>query len=127
MRHQLIALAIGLALPAAASANAFVNGPRGCGFLDGFDDYGPIFTVDEDHLVLSQQGLVGIEWNCDFDTPFDPYLEEGEIQIRMGYCMEPGPFVDPGVFTLMEMGDGTVQMDGSNWDQPLILQICVAP
>ncbi|MEC7763304.1 MAG: hypothetical protein VX874_15485 [Pseudomonadota bacterium] len=124
MRDQLIALSLALALPATASANAFVNGPRGCDFLDGFDDYGPLYTVDEEHLVLSEQGLEGIEWHCAFDAPFDPYLEEGEIEIRTGYCMEPGPFVDPGVFTLMELGDGTVQMDGSAWDEPLILQVC---
>ena len=120
-------LALILSLPATAQANAFVNGPRGCDFIEGFDDLGPIYTVDEEHLVLSQQGLVGIEWHCDFAAPFDLFPEDGEIQIRAGYCMEPGPFVDPGVFTLLEMGDGTVQMDGSDWDQPLILQICVAP
>tara|TARA_R100000322_G_scaffold21648_5_gene14397 strand:- start:4224 stop:4616 length:393 start_codon:yes stop_codon:yes gene_type:complete len=116
-----------LFLPVAATANAFVNGPRGCDFLDGFDDYGPLYTVDEDHLVLSQLGLEGIEWNCTFNEPFEPYLEDGEIEIRTGYCMEPGPFITPAVFTLLERGDGTVQLDASDWSDPLILDICPAP
>lgn len=126
MRLAPLALCAAL-LPATASAKAFVNGPKGCDFLAGFDSYGPIFDVDDDHLVLWAGGLEGIEWYCGFAEPFDMYLEEGEIEIRTGYCLEPGPFVEPGVFTLLEMGDGTVQLAASMWDEPLVLDICLAP
>lgn len=110
-----------------AQAQAFVSGPRGCDFIEGFDALGPIYTVDEEHLVLTAQSLEGIEWFCAFEPAFDPYLETGEIAVRAGYCMEPGPFIDPAVFTLLERGDGTVQLDASTWTEPLILEICLAP
>ena len=115
------------ALPGMATADAYVNGPKGCAFLDGFDDHGPVYTVDEDHLVLTADSLDGIEWHCGFASPFDPVAAVGDVQIRAGYCMEPGPFVDPGVFTLFDRGDGTVQLDASGWNDPLILQICGTP
>lgn len=125
MKHALFILLVSLG--SAAQANALVNGPKGCGFLDGFDAYGPIYTVDEDHLVMTGESLEGIEWFCAFERPFDTDLEEGEIEVRAGYCMEPGPDVTPQVFTLLEMGDGTMQLASSDWEEPLSLTICRAP
>ncbi|MGH1368073.1 MAG: hypothetical protein ACRBCL_05605 [Maritimibacter sp.] len=126
MKRFLTTAITALALAGPAYANVFVNGPKGCDYIESWDQYGAIYTQDEDHTILTGGELSAIEWFCAFQNPFDPYMEEGEVQIQAGYCMEPG-FIEPGVFTLMERSDGTVQLDSSRWDDPLILTICRAP
>ncbi len=129
MRFSLFLILIGFAVPATAQV-AYVHGPKGCDFIDEWvgeeETAFPIFTIDEVHTVVMPDSLQAIEWFCGFEPRFDPYMETGEIQVRPGYCNEPG-FIYPGVFTLMEMGD-QVQMNGSNWgDDPLILELCLPP
>jgi len=81
--------------------------------------------LDEEHMIFDFAVLEAIEYHCAFEPAFDPDLEDGDIQIRICYCMEPGPFLTPGVFTLMDRGDGMAQLDSSLSDDPILLDICV--
>ena len=110
------------ALP--ASAQVMVNGPLGCALVAGLSDGGVFHAIDEEHMVFDFAVLEAIEYHCAFEPAFDFGGEEGEIQTRIGYCMEPGPFVTPGVFTLMVRGDGMAQLDASFSDEPILLDIC---
>ncbi len=106
------------------AAQVMVDGPRGCGLVAGLSDGAIFHALDEDHMIFDFWSLEAIEYHCAFEPAFDPYLEDGEIQTRIGYCMEPGPFIIPGVFTLMDRGDGMAQLDASFLDEPILLEIC---
>ena len=112
---------------APVSAQVMVNGPQGCGLVSGLTGEAIYQAIDDSHMVFDFFGLEAIEYHCAFEPAFDPYLDDGEIQTRIGYCMEPGPYVTPGVFTLMDRGDGTAQLDASFWEDPILLDICVLP
>ena len=109
---------------APATAQVMVNGPRGCALVAGLAGDAVYQAIDEEHMVFDFHGLEAIEYNCTFEPAFDPYFEEGEIQTRIGYCMEPGPVIDPGVFTLMDRGDGTMQLDASFSREPVLFEVC---
>ncbi len=118
-------LAILLSLTAVpASAQVMVNGPLGCSLVAGLSDGGVFHAIDDEHMVFDFSVLEAIEYHCAFEPAFDPYLEDGAVQTRIGYCMEPGPFITPGVFTLMVRGDGMAQLDASFSDEPILLDIC---
>lgn len=121
-----IALVLSLAA-APATAQVMVNGPQGCALVAGQTDGGVFHVLDEEHMIFDFAVLEAIEYHCAFEPAFDMYLEDGEIQTRIGYCMEPGPYVTPGVFTLMDRGDGTAQLDMSFWEEPILLDICPGP
>lgn len=110
-----------------ALGQVMVNGPQGCALVAGLDSDAVFQAIDEDHMVFHFHGLEAIEYRCAFEPAFDPYWEEGEVQTRIGYCMEPGPYVTPGVFTLMDRGDGTMQLDMSFAQDPVVLDICTLP
>ena len=115
-----------LAGATAAAAQSYVAGPRGCDFIDGYGPTGPHYTVDDDHFVMTDTSLETIEYFCEFERPFGYLFGAAEVKIRAGYCMEPGPFIEPGVFTLHSRGDGTVRLDFSGWSDPLVLVDCAA-
>jgi hypothetical protein len=125
---QQIAAALSLALFASiAQAQVYIAGPKGCALVAGLSDGGIFHALDEDHLIFDGTVLEGIEWHCAFEPAFAPVGRNGDIQIRAGYCMEPGPIVDPQVFSLFDRGDGTAQLDATIWTDPLILEICQGP
>jgi hypothetical protein len=124
MRAILLAMSLSLT-PGLSAAQLAVNGPEGCALIAGASDGAVFMALDEDHLIFDGASLEGVEWHCGFEAAFGP--ADDTVQIRAGYCMEPGPFVTPGVFTLFDRGDGTAQLDGSDWDMPLILDICPSP
>jgi hypothetical protein len=110
-----------------ASAQVMVNGPQGCALVAGLTGDAVFQAIDEEHMVFDFYGLNAIEYHCAFEPAFDLYWEDGGIQTRIGYCMEPGPFITPGVFTLMDRGDGTAQLDATFSDEPILLDICARP
>ena len=119
--------AVFLLSTAPAAAQLMVSGPLGCGLVAGLADGAVFQALDEEHMIFDFAVLEAIEYHCAFEPAFDPSLEDGEIQTRIGYCMEPGPFITPGVFTLLDRGDGTAQLDSSDWDDPILLDICAMP
>jgi parvulin-like peptidyl-prolyl isomerase len=121
----LLGIAAGSVAPAAAQV--MVNGPQGCDLVTGLADGAVFHALDEEHMIFDFAVLEAIEYHCAFEPAFSPYLEDGEIQTRIGYCMEPGPFLTPGVFTLMDRGDGMAQLDSSFSDDPILLDICGIP
>ena len=116
-----------LFVAAAVQAQVYVAGPRGCELVAGLSDGAVLHALDEDHLIFDGAGLEGIEWHCAFEPPFDTAAQTGEIQIRTGYCEEPGPIIYPQVFTLLNRGDGTAQLDATTWGEALLLDICDGP
>ncbi len=109
---------------APATAQVMVNGPLGCGLVAGLAGDAVYQAIDEEHMVFDFYGIEAIEYHCAFEPAFDIYWEVGEIQTRIGYCMEPGPYITPGVFTLMDRGDGRMQFDSSLSEDPILLDIC---
>lgn len=115
-------LLLATALPAAA--DVMVTGPKACALLAEAEPGNPFSAIDDEHMVFDLEVIETIEYHCAFTPAFAPPGDLTELQTRVGYCMEPGPLVMPGVFTLFDRGDGTAQLDGSDWDEPLILSIC---
>lgn len=113
------------AAPSAATASPTplaVDGPNGCAAIDRAAD--GTTRTDEDHMLFDFAELRAIEYFCEFQPPFDPAPADGEVQLRTGYCMEPGPFLYPGVFTLIDLGDGRLQLDSSDASDPTYLTLC---
>lgn len=109
-------------LPAAADSPLAIEGPRGCAAIEfGADGTA---SADEDHMVFDFTELRSIEYFCEFHPPFNPDPADGEVQLRTGYCMEPGPFLYPGVYTLLDLGDGRLQLDSSDATDPTFLTRC---
>lgn len=122
-----LSLILTVFLASAVQGQVYVNGPRGCDLVAGLSDGGAFHVIDDEHLVFDGTVLEGVEWHCTFEPAFAPVSRSGDIQIRTGYCMEPGPIIEPQVFTLLDLGDGTAQLDATTWTEALILEICPGP
>ena len=73
-----------------------VNGPQGCALVAGLTGDAIFQAIDDAHMVFDFYGLDAIESHRAFEPAFDLYWEDREIQTRIGFSMEPGPFITPG-------------------------------
>lgn len=96
IRYALFAIC----LPVAALAEVWVDDPAACAGLDLSSESAAFDARGEDNMILFPEGMEAIEYYCEFDSPV--ILGDGapDMQVRPGYCMEPGPFVYPEVFVI---------------------------
>ncbi|EAR50036.1 hypothetical protein OG2516_08356 [Oceanicola granulosus HTCC2516] len=88
--------------------------------------------MGEQNTVLTAEFMAAIEWTCEYDAPIEFDWRQGAaMQIRPGYCMEPGPFVYPTVFVFGMFPDQTDrvyvwQTDPGGTGEPHVFHVCPA-
>ncbi len=93
-------LLAGIAPGLAQAETYLVSDTTGCEAADPVSDSYLTELMGDDRTVLHASGMFAIEWTCEFAEPIDLQWEDGELQTRAGFCMEPGPYIYPTVFVV---------------------------
>ena len=82
------------------AGDLYADSKAGCSVIlaseDGILDY-----AAEGGLVLDASGYQSIEYHCSFEPKIDFKASGDQITTHMGYCMEPGPYITPQLFSVM--------------------------
>ncbi len=115
MLRPAIILALALSLAPAAAEPRLVSDPRIC---DLPPDAGP----GELGAILTPSFVEEIEYLCEFDPPVNYTALGDKVEVRLGYCSEPG-LLTPELFAFTAY-DGTIEVHQRGWDTPRSFRPC---
>ena len=101
-----LACAATLALALAATADEgfvmYLDTPEACAATQDMDyEERPFRAIhDGGAMLLSPWGMEAVEYYCAFEGEILLDWSEERRQVRLGYCEEPGPWIEPKVFVI---------------------------
>ena len=91
-----------IATQATAELRIYTDTPEACQYAVDIDaEEAPYAVVHEGNaMILQPWGIDGLEYYCEWDEEIVFDWSETSLQIRPGYCAEPGEYIYPDVFVI---------------------------